>query len=179
MEHNQEQLNQYFSKHWKPGNNQGITDPRQIVKKIKPEEWLLDVGCGKNPFKVLHSRTIGIDPAFCEADYQCTIEEFNYKDLKFDVATCLGSINFGTWEIIDRQIEKVVFNLKPCSRIYWRLNPGRHDHGNQECLTVPFFPWNFQILNEFANKYGFEQTEEQIDEHRDRPRLYAEWHRVG
>lgn len=178
MEHDQKFLNQYFSKHWVPGSNQGITNPREIVKKIDPSEWLLDVGCGKNPFKVLHARTIGIDPAFCEADYQCTIEEYKPKNMKFDVATCLGSINFGTKEIIDFQISKVVDCLKPQARIYWRLNPGRHDHGNNECLQVPFFEWNFFILKEFADKYGFTQKEEQVDGHKERPRLYAEWHRT-
>jgi hypothetical protein len=174
MKHDQELLNEYFSKIWIPGAGRGITSPETIVKKIKPEEWLLDVGCGKNPFKNLHIKTIGIDPAFDEADYKCTIEEFS-NPFKFDVATCLGSINFGSIAIIEQQIDKVVSLLQPKSRIYWRLNPGRKDHGNEECNHVPFFPWTFEILNEFAVKHNYKQENETVDEHATRPRLYAEW----
>jgi hypothetical protein len=174
--HNQEFLNNYFRNHWTAGNTRGITSPEEIVKKINSHEWLLDVGCGRNPFKVLHINTIGIDPAFDEADYKCTIEEFN-NSFKFDVATCLGSINFGSFDVIENQIDKVVSLLQPKSRIYWRLNPGRKDHDNEECNQVPFFPWTFEILRQFALKHNYVQTSEEIDAHISRPRLYAEWHR--
>lgn len=176
--HNQQLLNDYFSKHWIPGNGRGITSPKEIAKHIHPDEWLLDVGCGNNPFKGLVKNVIGIDPAFNQADFKCTIEEFNFDRL-FDVATCLGSINFGDISVIEKQINKIVSLLKVQSRIFWRLNPGRYDHENLECATVPFFPWTYEILNSFAIKHNYIQTMEQIDEHQTRPRLYAEWHRVS
>lgn len=176
MSHDQQLLNEYFSKTWIPGSGRGITSPECIIKKINSEEWLLDVGCGKNPFKNLHIKSIGIDPAFDEATYKCTIEEFS-NPFKFDVATCLGSINFGNIETIELQINKVVSCLKPVSRIYWRLNPGRKDHGNEECVGVPFFPWTFEILQEFALRHNYIQTNETVEEHATRPRLYAEWSR--
>ena len=174
--HNQKLLNEYFAHHWKPGNNRGITSPAEIVKLISNNEWLLDVGCGNNPFKEFHTNVVGIDPAFDQADFKCTIEEY-LPDRLFDVATCLGSINFGTIDIIEGQIDKVVSCLKPVSRIYWRLNPGRKDHENEECNQVPFFPWTFEILRQFAVKHNYVQTVEEIDAHISRPRLYAEWHR--
>lgn len=175
--HNQKFLNEYFANHWNPGTGRAITNHLEIIKKIKQEEWLLDVGCGKNPFKILHARTVGIDPAFKEADYFCTIENFEIKDFKFDVATCLGSINFGTEEIIDRQISKVVSLLKPKSRIYWRLNPGRNDHDSELCHQIMFFPWTHEILSRYADKHKYTQTNEILEQHPTRPRLYAEWHR--
>jgi hypothetical protein len=174
--HNQLLLNDYFSKHWITGENRGITDPKEISKRIDANKWLLDVGCGNNPFKKLLKNVVGIDPAFNEADYKCTIEEYQ-PDILFDVATCLGSINFGSEDIIEFQINKVVDCLKTQSSIYWRLNPGRHDHDNQECLNIIFFPWTFEKLNYFAKKHNYVQTIEKIDEHPIRPRLYAEWHR--
>jgi len=174
--HNQKFLNDYFHNHWTSGNTRGTTSPEEIVKKINPSEWVLDVGCGRNPFKALHINTVGIDPAFDEADYKCTIEEY-VPDRIFDVATCLGSINFGTIETIEEQINKVVSCLKPVSRIYWRLNPGRKDHDNEECNQVPFFPWTFEILRQFALTHNYVQSVEKIDAHVSRPRLYAEWHR--
>lgn len=176
MKHNQENLNNYFANYWVPGNSRGITSPSEITKLIDPSEWQLDVGCGINPFKELRSNVIGIDPAFDQADFKCTIEEY-VPDRLFDVATCLGSINFGTIETIEEQIDKVVSCLKPISRIYWRLNPGRKDHDNEECNQVPFFPWTFEILRQFALKHNYIQTAEEIDAHISRPRLYAEWHR--
>jgi 2-polyprenyl-3-methyl-5-hydroxy-6-metoxy-1,4-benzoquinol methylase len=175
MKHNQEFLNFYFSEIWSPGNSNGITSHQEIAKKIK-NEWVLDVGCGTNPFKSLIKNVIGIDPAFDQADYKCTIEDY-YPDRLFDVATCLGSINFGDEITIEKQIDKVVNCLKPNSRIYWRLNPGRQDHGNQECFNIPFFPWTFEKLDQFAKKYNYLQTVEMIDHHPSRSRLYAEWHR--
>ena len=62
------------------------------------------------------------------------------KDIKFDVAFCLGSINFGNESNILNQIECVINCLNPQARIYWRCNPGLHDHGNEECETIEFFP---------------------------------------
>jgi hypothetical protein len=177
MQHDQEFLNHYFSTIWVPKNN-SISDPDTIVKCIKEEEWLLDVGCGRNPFKKLHANTIGVDPAFDEADFKSTIESFEFSQFQFDVATCLGSINFGTKDIIDNQIKKVVSLLKPTARIYWRLNPGRHDHNNQQCYSIPFFNWDFETLLEFANKYGFDQVNEQEEKQTDKLRLYAEWKRT-
>jgi hypothetical protein len=176
--HNQKFLNEYFSKHWVSGDSRGLTSPARISTFINDDEWLLDVGCGTNPFKSLVKNVIGIDPAFAQADYKCTIEEYEPNRL-FDVATCLGSINFGTSEIIERQIEKVVSCLTPSSRIYWRLNPGRRDHDNKQCLDISFFPWTFDKLNVFAKKHNYVQTVEKIDEHLTRPRLYAEWHRTS
>jgi len=176
--HNQELLNNYFANHWLAGRTKGITSPEEISKFIKEDEWLLDVGCGDNPFKNIVKNVVGIDPAFDQADIKCTIEEYVPNRL-FDVATCLGSINFGSIDVIENQIAKVVSCLKPNSRIYWRLNPGRHDHGNDECNQVPFFPWTFEILKSFAEQHNYTQTVEEIDMHILRPRLYAEWHRTS
>jgi hypothetical protein len=175
---NQLELNEYFSKHWVPGNLRGLTSPIRISSFIKDNEWLLDVGCGTNPFKSLVKNVIGVDPAFDQADFKCTIEEYQPTRL-FNVATCLGSINFGTADTIELQIDKVVSCLTSSSRIYWRLNPGRHDHDNKECLSIPFFPWTFEKLNIFAKKHNYTQTVEKIDEHLTRPRLYAEWHKIS
>lgn len=177
MNHDQNFLNLYFSKYWQPGIHRGISSPHEIVKHIKQEEWLLDVGCGRNQFKSLHTNTIGIDPAFDEADFKTTIENFEFSKFKFDVATCLGSINFGDEFTINNQIKKIVSLLKPTGRIYWRLNPGRYDHRNDQCYLVPFFNWDFVKLQKFADKYSFIQLNEQTDGSSDKIRLYAEWKR--
>lgn len=174
-------LNEYFSTKWKPNSNiHTYSGPAAIAQKIAPHEQVLDVGCGKNPFKSLLPNVVGIDPAFKEADVHCTIEQFETAQ-RFDVATCLGSINFGSRNTIETQVAKVVSLLKPHARIYWRLNPGRRDHADLSCEQIPFFPWTLEYLNELAEKHGFRQENTQTESGpslgRDVVRLYAEWHR--
>ena len=151
-----------------------------IAQKIAPHEQVLDVGCGQNPFRALLPNVVGIDPAFEQADVHCTIEQF-VTDQLFDVATCLGSINFGSRDTIELQVAKVVSLLKPAARIYWRLNPGRKDHADPACQQIPFFPWTLEYLNELAVSHGFRQENAQVESGaslgKSVVRLYAEWHR--
>ena len=175
--HDQSFLNEYFSQHWQPTTDAFTYSAYSAVAaKIQPHEEVLDVGCGSNPFKALLPRVTGIDPAFDQADIKCTIESFRPMKL-YDVALCLGSINFGDHTVINRQIAKVIDCLKPQARVYWRLNPGRTDHANTECLAVPFYPWTHEKLQKLALYHGFEQRNEQTEGNDRVQRLYAEWHR--
>lgn len=168
---NQQQLNNYFNQFWRGHFNQYLYSGIGLKDKIKPDEWVLDVGCGVNQFKPLIANLIGIDPAFEQADYQTTIEEFK-TETKFDVAFCLGSINFGDESTIKNQISCIINLLKPSSRIYWRCNPGLKDHGNKQCLDIDFFPWTPKLLNEYANEFGFEVVDIKEDFNN---RIYCEW----
>ena len=177
MFHDQEYLNDYFRNHWKPSVDAYNYSAYEVVaKKIMPHEWLLDVGCGANPFKSLVKNVVVIDPARDESDFLVTIEEF-YATKKFDVAVCLGSLNFGTDAVISRQIQRVVDCVKPTARIYWRLNPGRRDHASEKCQGIPFYPWTHRRLQDFAALHNFHQYNEQTDSDSRVVRLYAEWHR--
>lgn len=170
----QQQLNNYFSQVWYK-RDRSIDQYRYsgyaLVDKVDPEEWVLDVGCGQHPFKGHIKNLVGVDPAFAEADYQVTIQEFE-TDQKFDVAFCLGSINFGDDEDIESEIAKVVSLLKPKSRIYWRCNPGRRDHGNAECSSIAFYEWSIDKLIYWAERFGYKVHEIRWDRNN---RLYAEW----
>lgn len=170
----QHSLNNYFSEVWsnKPSAAYQYSG-WAITTKIREHERVLDVGCGKNLYKGKIKNLIGIDPAFNEADVKCTIEEYA-TDEKFDVALCLGSINFGTRQDIERQIAKVVSLLTPTGRIYWRCNPGRHDHGNKECEDIDFYPWSLVEHIRLAEKFGFRLNTCCWDTGH---RLYAEWYR--
>lgn len=183
MEHNQSFLNEYFSNQWHHGNGdiaKCIDSGLQLADKILPNEYVIDVGCGTNPFKGIIPNLVGIDPAFNEADIKCSIEQFN-TDKLFDVAFCLGSINFGTVDVIENQISKIVSILKPTSRIYWRCNPGRRDHvevDNSMQQNVPFYNWSISEHVRLSNKFGFDlitaHPDKRID---DKFRIYAEWSR--
>lgn len=175
--HNQEFLNRYFAESWKPSEDAYTYSAyATLAKKVLPNQSVLDVGCGGNPFKQLLPNVVGIDPARDEADYKVAIEDFE-TDQRFDVAMCLGSINFGDMEDIAPAVAKVVSLLKPKSTVFWRLNPGRHDHACGDCQTIKFFPWTHDILREFADQHGFTQSNEQQESNGRVVRLYAEWHR--
>jgi ubiquinone/menaquinone biosynthesis C-methylase UbiE len=174
---NQQLLNTYFSETWRT-RNRGLEEFQYtgyaLLDKLKQGEQVLDVGCGMNLFKGHWPNVIGIDPAFPEADYQITLEDYvtQNPNAKYDVAFCLGSINFGLFDDIYNQIGVLVRVLKPQARIYWRCNPGLTDHGNQECNSVPFFDWSFYHHAKLAELFGFRVKEIRWDNNN---RIYAEW----
>ena len=167
-------LNKYFSQVWY-NRDRNLSQYQYsgfaLVDKVDPDEWVLDVGCGKHPFKGLIKNLVGIDPAFDEADYKIGIMEFDTEQ-KFDVAFCLGSINFGDDGDIRAELTKIVELLNSESRIYWRCNPGRRDHGNAECNSLPFYDWDMEKLSYWADEFGYRITEMRWDTNN---RIYAEW----
>jgi hypothetical protein len=168
----QTKLNEYFSTKWNPNIDQYEHSGWTLIDKINPDETVIDVGCGPNLFKNKISNLTGIDPAFEEADYKTTIEGFQ-TEKRFDVAFCLGSINFGDKFTIMNQIACVVNLLKPTARIYWRCNPGLADHGNEECKLIEFYPWTIEEHVKLSELFGFRL----ITCCWDNNRIYAEWSR--
>ena len=171
----QNYLNQYFGTVWHKNSNPCKKDTKsglQLINKIGNYETVLDVGCGTNPFKRIIPNLIGIDPAFDQADVKCTIEEYT-TDQKFDVALCLGSINFGSVVDIERQIAKVVSLLEPHGRIYWRCNPRQKDHPDPGCEQIDFYAWSMEEHVRLSDKFGFKLAECCWEENG--RRIYAEW----
>ncbi|CAB4129328.1 hypothetical protein UFOVP112_426 [uncultured Caudovirales phage] len=180
---NQELLNTYFSTAWRERNRQFGNyqyTGYQLQEKILPGERVIDVGCGINPFKGIIPNLTGIDPAFPEADFQLSLEDFIKRGVaeRFNVAFCLGSINFGTQEDIEHQISLLMKVLRTRdTRIYWRCNPGQKDHGNTECEVIPFYNWSFEEHLRLAEKFNYEIRELEWDSNN---RIYAEWvHKSG
>ena len=169
----QEDLNKYFSTTWRSNLAQYKYSGYALVDKVNPDELVLDVGCGSNEFKSRIPNLIGIDPANDLADVKTTIEYYKPPH-KFDVAFCLGSINFGEYIQVVSQIACVVKCLKPQARIYWRCNPGLKDHGNPECEKIDFFPWTIERHVEFAELFKFRLDRVCWDTNN---RIYAEWSR--
>lgn len=169
----QEDLNNYFSTVWQSNIDQYKYSGWALVDKVQPYETVLDVGCGFNEFKQRMPNLIGIDPANNRADYQVRIEDYTSTN-KFDVAFCLGSINFGSGANIISQIKCVSNLLKPKARIYWRCNPGLQDHCNELCKEIEFFPWTIEKHVEFAELFGFNLVKACWDTNN---RIYAEWSR--
>ena len=174
---NQQYLNTYFSTEWK-GNLPDLTlSGPALISKINDGESVIDIGCGDNYFKGKIPNLIGIDPANDAADVKLSIEDF-VTDKKFDVAFCLGSINFGDYNSIKEQILLLNKLLKPLSRIYWRMNPGRQDHRTDGCKEITFFPWSKEYAEEFATLIGFTVVAFEWDTNMTNGnpnRYYSEW----
>ena len=151
---------------------------KRVLDQLDKDQWVLDVGCGINPLKFFHKKTWGIDITDVGSDEQVAIEDFKMPNQvrvftkKFDVAICWGSINFGSYQLIKKQIEKLasVMNEKK-SVIYWRLNPGMADHVDERCQNINFFPWSSELMFEFANEHNYTITELLPDENR----IYCKW----
>ena len=168
---NQILLNQYFSTDWHARiENRPMTGPT-LISKVKDYEWVLDVGCGFNYFEGKIDNLIGIDPANDAAHFKESIEEF-ISLVQFDVAFCLGSINFGDENDIRNDLTCLMNHLKPKARIYWRCNPGVHDHGNASFDPITVFPWTMELQQKFAEEFGFTINEICWESGN---RIYAEW----
>lgn len=170
----QEELNKYFSTVWTSNLTQYKYSGWALVDKIQSNELVLDVGCGYNEFKSRILNLTGIDPANDRADVKLPIEYFaadHTNHGRFDVALCLGSINFGSEINIRNQIACVISCLKPIARIYWRCNPGLADHGNEECKNIDFYPWTVEEHVKLSELFGFNLAVVCWDG----DRIYAEW----
>lgn len=170
---NQRDLNNYFSTVWRSNLSQYKYSGWALTDKVMPYETVLDVGCGFNEFRSRMSNLIGIDPANDLADVKISIEHYKPTN-KFDVAFCLGSINFGEHIKIVSQIACVINCLKPQARIYWRCNPGLADHNNDQCRDIDFYPWTIKKHIEFSTLFGFRLAKACWDSNN---RIYAEWTR--
>jgi len=172
----QQELDEYFNNVWRHtpfSDLKAELSGYALINKVKPNEKVIDVGCGKNLFKGKIPNLIGIDPAFPEADLKLTIEDYAKVNRdKYDVAFCLGSINFGTRETIENQIELVIGLLNEKNRIYWRCNPGLPDHENEECKRIPFYNWTIEEHVRLSEQYGYELVECRWEKNN---RIYAEW----
>jgi SAM-dependent methyltransferase len=163
----------YFGNNWNPNYDHYKYSGWALLDKVEPEEEVLDIGCGFNLFKdAFGNRLHGIDPANTKADELVGIMEFE-TDKRWDVAFALGSLNFGTAEDVEPQVEKAISLLKPGGRIYWRQNPGLGDHPWKGMEEIVFFPWSMQLNYEWADKYKCVVVECKWDAESDR--IYAEW----
>lgn len=162
----------FFGEIWKPRTGDyehsgwNLADE---INKLNPEK-VLDVGCGYHPFKGRIQNLIGIDPYNSLSDYQVDILEYKVKEESYDVILALGSINFNSKNEIEERFRHCVYLLKKGGKFYLRANPGiPHKAGPY----VDIFPWSFEVVNEFADKFNL--TLEKYK--KDQDRLYFVYQR--
>ena len=143
----------FFSEIWKPRTGDYEHTGWELadeINKLNPQK-VLDVGCGYHPFKGRIQNLIGIDPYNNCADYEVDILDYKVKPESHDVIIALGSINFNSKDEIEARFAHCVNLLAPCGKFYLRANPGvTHKTGPY----VEIFPWSFEVVNEFAEKYN-------------------------
>ena len=148
----------FFSEIWKPRTNDYEHTGWELadeINKLNPGK-VLDVGCGYHPFKGRIQNLVGIDPYNNQADYEVDILDYKVKPESHDVVIALGSINFNSKDEIQARFAHCVDLLKTGGKFFLRANPGiTHKTGPY----VEIFPWSFEVVNEFAEKYNLKLLE--------------------
>jgi hypothetical protein len=143
----------FFAEIWKPRTGDYDYTGWELAEEINKQDPknVLDVGCGYHPFKGRIPNLIGIDPYNNCADYEVDILDYKVKPASHDHILALGSINFNSKDEIESRFSHCVDLLAPGGKFYLRANPGiPHKTGPY----VDIFPWSFEVVNEFAEKYN-------------------------
>ena len=148
----------FFSEIWKPRTNDYDYTGWALADSITASDPknVLDVGCGYHPFKGRIPNLIGIDPYNNCADYEVDILDYKVKPGSYDHILALGSINFNSRDEIETRFSHCVDLLMQGGKFYVRANPGiTHKTGPY----VDIFPWSFEVVSEFAEKYNLKLLE--------------------
>ncbi|HXM56299.1 MAG TPA: class I SAM-dependent methyltransferase [Candidatus Dormibacteraeota bacterium] len=129
------------------------------VNALRPR-FVVDAGCGFNPFKGRIPNLIGIDLVNEAADLVCDLAEAPVRDGSIDVALALGSINFGDREDVRAGLATVHRWLTPGGRLFLRANPGEPIGGG-----VVVFPWSAEEARSLGAAVGL-QVERPVREER-------------
>jgi hypothetical protein len=143
-------LEQYFSRVWQPETKKFKYSGLSIIDEVnamRPRE-VIDIGCGYNEFKGKINNLTGIDPYNNRADIKTSVIDYK-TDTKYDVAICLGSINFGSTDKIIEELTAVVNLTSPSGLIYFRVNPGRQ-HDAPESKWINFYDWDPVFISNIA-----------------------------
>lgn len=151
-----EVLSNYFGKVWQADTKKYKYSGLTIIDEVNAmnPEAVIDIGCGYNEFKGKIKNLIGIDPYNSRADVKDTV--LTYKtDVKYDVAICLGSINFGSSDKIIRELAATVELVKPGGIVYFRVNPGIQ-HNRPAAKWINFYDWDPVFISNMSITLGCE-----------------------
>ena len=150
--------NRFFREIWRPRTGDYDYTGWALAEEIQKQnpKSVLDVGCGYHPFKGRIDNLIGIDPYNHAADFEVDILHYRVRPSSHDHIIALGSINFNSRDEVEARFAHCVTLLMPGGKFYLRANPGiPHKTGPY----VDIFPWDFEIANEFAEKYNLKLLE--------------------
>jgi hypothetical protein len=143
-------LKNYFGKVWQAETKKFKYSGLAIIDEVNAmnPDNVIDIGCGYNEFKGKIQNLTGIDPYNDRADI--SIHTLDYKsDVEYDVAICLGSINFGSSDKILGELENVVSMVKSGGFLYFRVNPGIQ-HDKPAAKWINFYDWDPVFISNAA-----------------------------
>ena len=143
-------LRNYFSNVWQAETKRYKYSGLAIIDEVNAMNPanVVDIGCGFNEFKGKITNLVGIDPYNDKADIM--VHTLDYKpDVEFDVAICLGSINFGSSDKILAELENVVGMVKSGGFLYFRVNPGIQ-HTRPAAKWINFYDWDPVFISNAA-----------------------------
>lgn len=170
-----EVLTKYFSKVWQPETKKYKYSGLAIVDEVNAMNptAVIDIGCGYNEFKGKIQNLIGIDPYNHRADVKATVLDYQVTDIKYDVAICLGSINFGSSDKIIKELTAAVDLVKDGGVLYFRVNPGQQ-HTAPESQWINFYDWDPVFISNMAKLLNCEL----VAIRKDLNRIYFVWRKA-
>ena len=135
-------LKNYFGKVWQAETKKFKYSGLAIIDEVNAmnPDNVIDIGCGYNEFKGKIQNLTGIDPYNDRADISVHTLDYN-PEVEYDVAICLGSINFGSSDKILGELENVVSMVKSGGFLYFRVNPGIQ-HDKPAAKWINFYDWD-------------------------------------
>jgi hypothetical protein len=170
-----EVLTKYFSKVWQPETKKYKYSGLSIIDEVNAMNptAVIDIGCGYNEFRGKIQNLIGIDPYNHRADVKATVLEYQVTDIKYDVAICLGSINFGSSDKIIKELTAAVNLVKDGGVLYFRVNPGQQ-HTAPESQWINFYDWDPVFISNMAKQLNCEL----LAIRKDLNRIYFVWRKA-
>lgn len=98
----------------------------EFVNNLNPA-LVLDLGCGDNQYRMFIKNLIGIDIVNDAADIKADIITIPFDNNSADVVLCFGSINFGSEDIIRKQLSEVTRVLRVGGYAIFRGNMKDHN----------------------------------------------------
>jgi len=151
-----EVLHNYFSNVWQAETKKYKYSGLSVIDEVNAmsPRSVIDLGCGYNEFKGKINNLVGVDPYNKKADIASTILDYRTKD-KFDIAICLGSINFGSSDKIIAEITAAVNLVNDGGYLYFRVNPGTQ-HTAPESRWINFYDWDPVFVSNVADHLNCE-----------------------
>lgn len=143
-------LTRYFSKVWQPETKKYKYSGLAIIDEVNAmnPDAVIDIGCGYNEFSGKIQNLVGIDPYNTRSDFKATVLSYQ-SDTKYDVAICLGSINFGSSDKIISELTAAVNLVRDGGLLYFRVNPGEQ-HDKPEARWINFYDWDPVFISNMA-----------------------------
>lgn len=133
------------------------------IKKDGEDVMVLDVGCGKNPFKGKVKNVIGVEPGvWGNADMQLDLEGAHdlFKRDKFDWVLAIGILHHHNTEDIHIMINQLMDLVKVGGKVACLCKPYDKDS------EAPYlYPWTFETTNILTKEYNLSYYLEPVEDY--------------